>query len=339
MYSRSSDAPRAALFTGLLVFLLFGCGVGAVGVASFAAPVIELRRIEFDVKDHDRKNSGAVVLTGVFELRSSDRRFGGLSGLSLSPDNRLHAISDRGHWMSATMVSDREGRLADLTDWEIGALLTPDGAPVRGRFADAEALARQPDGGLLVAFEQAHRLWRYSAPGGFRSAPVAVPLPPEISEAPANGGIEAIAVLPDGRLLAIAEEFKNADGSSRGWLMENGRFGEIAYSPADGYNVTDCAALKNGDVLVLERRFFPVGMMRARVARLPARTLVAGARLAGEELFRIEPPVAAENFEGIAAWEDPLMGTMIYLVSDDNYLFFQRTLLLQFRWMRPQSGE
>jgi hypothetical protein len=338
MHSSLAEAPpRAALFTGVLIFFLFGCGAGAGPGTSTGAPVVELRRIEFDAKDQDRKNSGGVILMGIFQLRSNDRRFGGLSGLSLTPDGRLHAISDRGHWMSAAMVSDEEGRLVDLTEWEIGALLTPEGAPVRGRFADAEALTRDLDGALLVAFEQAHRLWRYPAPGGFRFPPLPVPLPPEISKAPANGGLEALTVLPDGRLLAIAEEFKNADGSSKGWLIENGRFAEIAYVPSEGYNATDCVALNNGDVLVLERRFFPLGMLRARVARLPARSLVPGARLVGEELFRVDPPLAAENFEGIAAWEDPLKGTMIYLVSDDNYLPFQRTLLLQFRWLRPQK--
>jgi hypothetical protein len=333
MYFRPATA---ALITGVLIFSLPGCGVGTGGNASSGAALVELRRIEFDSKDQ-ALDSAEISLMSVSQLRSDDRRFGGLSGLSVTRDGRLYAVSDRGYWMSATMVSDEEGRLVDLTEWEIGALLTPEGAPVRGRLADAEALTRQPDGSFIVAFEQEHRLWRYPAPGGFRFPSLPVPLPPEISQAPANEGLEAITVLPDGRLLAIAEGFKNADGSSKGWLIENGRFAEIAYLPAEGYNATDCAALNNGDVLVLERRFFPLGILRARVARLPAQSLVPGARLAGEELFRVAPPLAAENFEGIAAWEDPLNGTMIYLVSDDNYFSFQRTLLLQFRWLRPQK--
>jgi hypothetical protein len=336
MYFGSAAAPlQAAVFTAVFVSFLFGCGAGAGGKAS-SAPVVELRRIEFDAKDNDLKNAGGVVLTGAFQLRSNDRRFGGLSGLSVTPDGKLHAISDRGYWMSATMVSDDEGRLGELTGWEIGALLDPDGAPVLGRYADAEGLARGADGSFVVAFEQAHRLWRYPGPGGLRFSPLSLGLPEEISKAPANGGIEAIAVLPDGRLLAIAEAFKNSDGSSKGWLIENGRFAEIAYVPAEGYHATDCVALNDGDVLVLERRLFPWGILRARVARLASESLVPGARLAGEELFRVEPPLAAENFEGIAAREDPSRGTMIYLVSDDNYLFFQRTLLLQFRWRRPR---
>jgi hypothetical protein len=36
-----------------------------------------------------------------------------------------------------------------------------------------------------------------------------------------------------------------------------------------------------------------------------------------------------DNFEGIAVRETH-EGTMIFMVSDDNYFTFQRTLLLQF---------
>jgi len=39
--------------------------------------------------------------------------------------------------------------------------------------------------------------------------------------------------------------------------------------------------------------------------------------------------LAAENYEGIAV-EQTSKGTMIFIVSDDNYSSFQQTLLLQF---------
>jgi hypothetical protein len=55
-----------------------------------------------------------------------------------------------------------------------------------------------------------------------------------------------------------------------------------------------------------------------------------GARLLGEELLKLEYPLNVDNFEGVAVQEDP-RGTIIYIVSDDNYNPFQRTLLLQFR--------
>jgi hypothetical protein len=48
--------------------------------------------------------------------------------------------------------------------------------------------------------------------------------------------------LPDGRLLALTEEFHNPDGSFKGWLIEGERFFEVSYLPTEGFQVTDCAA-------------------------------------------------------------------------------------------------
>ena len=60
-------------------------------------------------------------------------------------------------------------------------------------------------------------------------------------------------------------------------------------------------------------------------------SLRPGARLKGKEIIRIERPLVVDNFEGIAVREDARLGTLIYIISDDNYNPFQRTLLLQFR--------
>ncbi len=74
---------------------------------------------------------------------------------------------------------------------------------------------------------------------------------------------------------------------------------------------TDCAALNNGDVLVLERRYVPFGILSARLTRVKAGGLRPGAKLAGKELLKLEQPLAVENFEGIAGstnfeWNDDL---------------------------------
>ena len=99
--------------------------------------------------------------------------------------------------------------------------------------------------------------------------------------------------------------------------------------PAKGFRVTDCAALKNGDVVVLERRYVPFGVLSARLTLVDGTTIMPGGKLKGRELLRIEPPLVTENYEGLAV-QPTAQGTMIYLVSDDNYNPFQETLLLQF---------
>ena len=135
--------------------------------------------------------------------------------------------------------------------------------------------------------------------------------------------------MPDGKLLALTEEFANPDGSFKGWLLDGNRFAGLSYLPTKGFRVTDCAALKNGDVLVLERRYVPIGVLSARLTLVDGTTIMPGGKLSGREILRIEHPLVVENFEGLAV-QQTAQGTMIYLVSDDNFNPFQETLLLQF---------
>ena len=51
----------------------------------------------------------------------------------------------------------------------------------------------------------------------------------------------------------------------------------------------------------------------------------------GVELAQLVPPFTVDNFEGLAVFPDKRGGTIIYILSDDNFNPLQRTLLLQFR--------
>jgi hypothetical protein len=293
-------------------------------------PLVELVPIDVDPKQPERKIFGSLTLLSAFQLESKDKRFGGLSGLSIGADGKLYAVSDRGYWLSAGMRMDPNGALLSLIDWQIAPILTTTNTPVTGGLRDAEALARARDGSFLVAFEGVHRIWRYSRPPEtFESTPIPVPTPSAVARVPANGGIEGLAVLPDGRLLALTEEFENPDRSFKGWIIDNGQFAELSYVPAEGFRVTDCAGLNNGDVLVLERRYVPFGILSARLTLVKANSLQPGAKLTGQELLKLEQPLAVQNFEAVAT-QQTSKGTMIYIVSDDNYSPFQQTLIMQF---------
>jgi hypothetical protein len=314
----------------LLTLSLLACGLPQNAPADEADLRVELSPINLDSKNPQRRQFGNLTLLSAFQLRSKDQRFGGLSGLSVGSDGKLYAVSDRGYWLSAAMKSEADGALVDLADWRITPILTPSNKPVAGKWRDAEALTRDRDGSFLVAFEGVHRIWRYRPPPlTFESTPVDVPLPPGVKRAPSNGGIEGLAVLSDGRLLALTEEYENPDGSSKGWLIHKDQFMELSYLPAPGFRVTDCAALTNGDLIVLERRYVRFGILSARLTLVKAKSIQPGAKLAGQELVKLEQPLAVDNFEGIAVQPSP-RGTIIYLVSDDNYSPFQQTLLLQF---------
>jgi hypothetical protein len=325
--------PRRALTALLVVFCLssvLACGKYSPSSVTASDFRVQLKPTELDLNDPQRINFDRLKLLGAFELRSNDTRFGGLSGLAVGSDGRLYAVSDRGFWLSAGIHLHANGRLSDLTDWHISPLLTPVKRPVSTGLRDAEGLAQSPDGSFLVSFENNHRIWRYPRPPEtVTSAALPVPIPNEILRAPRNGGLEAISARPDGRIFAIAERVENPDGSFKAWIIENGRGENLSYVAAAGFNAADAVTLRGGDALVLERRYQVPLTFAARLSLIKAPQIRPGAVLKGEEILRLEPPLSTDNFEGVAVM-DTSAGTVIFLVSDDNYFSFQRTLLLQF---------
>ena len=89
--------------------------------------------------------------------------------------------------------------------------------------------------------------------------------------------------------------------------------------------------LPNGDILVLTRHYTVLGGARVRLERLPAAAIDAGTTLQGTLLARFRHPLTVDNFEGVAAVQGEDGATLVYILSDDNFNFFQRTLLLLFR--------
>jgi hypothetical protein len=249
----------------------------------------------------------------------------GLSGLHLSPDLRLSAVSDRGRWLTARLLL-RDDRPIGLDEIRTGALRNGDGTPLRrGLRGDAEALARLPDGTWLIAYERWHRIRAHrpglDAPGRYVDAPA------ELARAPANAGLEAMTVLPDGRILLIAEGMEAGPGLRRAWLGRPGAWTALAYRPAPGMDPVDATTLPDGDVLVLERSFSLLGGFGGRLVRLPQAALAGPVLEPGAVLLRIEPPLPVDNYEGVAAAR---VGgrTLVALVSDDNEHMLQRSWLL-----------
>jgi hypothetical protein len=319
---------RGYIGTTLLLVLISSCSIPPQPALVQSFP------FEFESKEHERTTLDGLTLLSAFEFRSRHPHFGGISGLTISADEKLYAVSDRGYWIAARMRHDNEGRLIELFDWEIKPILTPEGIPTDGLLTDAEALASAPDGSLLVGFEQIHRLWRYPPPPKtFDSPAQPIKTPDGLAKAPRNGGLECVAVLPDGRIFVIAEELQNRDGSFKGWLIDNESSAALSYEPSANFHASDCAALPNGDVIVLERRLSIFLSFSARLKRIRAESIRPHAVLKGEELLRLDPPRRLDNFEGIAVREDQ-GETLIYLISDDNFHPLQRTLLLQFRLPR-----
>jgi hypothetical protein len=307
------------------------------------AETIEVRAypVPLNPRDEGETRAGSLEYLAGFALASSDTRWGGFSSMILATTgDALVAVADQGHWLTLDLVHDAAGRLTGVGGAEMGPLLGPGGVALDGKgAADAEGMTLGPDGGLLVSFERDHRIWRYGGSGAggaeaFAATPAAFPAPKAIVMLPGNSGLETIATLADGRVLALAEGAEAAAGDIPGWLLQDGRWEPLAWTRTAPYRPTDAAVLPDGDLLVLERRYTAARGPGMRLSVVAAGSIVAGAHLAGAELTQLGMPRSVDNFEGVAARAAPGGGMLIYILSDDNTNLLQRTLLLQFLW-RP----
>lgn len=273
---------------------------------------------------------GALEFRGAVAIRSSDERFGGLSGLHVSPDGRhLVAVTDHGSWLTARLVYDDRGRLEDVRDAEMGPLRGPDGRRLgeEKEDHDAEALTLAGDGTFLVSFEGRHRIYEYAE--GIDGPADPLPRPDGLEDAPANRGVEALVTLADGRLLALTEGF----GENRlftGWIWRRGRWLPVAYRARWDSSPADAALLPSGDVLVLERGDNDEDEPVVRIQRIRRGAVGRNEELEGETLVELRPPLLTEAFEGLSCREGEDGEPLIYVISDNGFDDETPTVLVMF---------
>jgi hypothetical protein len=315
------------------VLLLLAALLAAVPVWAGEAVAIRAAAIALNPDAPDQTVVGRLRLRAALDLRAEHAAFGGWSGLEILPGNRLLAVSDQGHWLAASLVFDRTGRLTGLDRATIEPLRQPDGRASASKLDnDAESLRLDRDGSLLVGFEQRHRVLRYPLDAdGMPGVPTPVAVPVSVRQQPRNGGLEALAVLAGGELAMFSEDLRDKAGNAVGWLRDgNGAWHWIFLRIPEPLKPVDAAILPDGDLLVLERRFSLLGGPGMRLVRIARRDIAPGAVLEGETLADLAPPLAVDNFEALAVARDAAGRTLLYVLSDDNFSSLQRTLLLQF---------
>lgn len=344
------SAPRKAGMSRRLVFAIVlaavaGAAPPAATQAPFraaAAPIgieVEAVPIEaFDARAPERRRVGALEFIGGMELKSRYREFGGFSGLRMLPDGeRFVALSDRGFWFTGRIVY-AHGRPAGIAQAQMAPMLGPDGRTLNARgWYDTESLAADEAGTLYVGIERVHRIVRFDfdRSGVFaRGEPIAVPA--EFSRLPANKGIEALAFVPDGQalagtLIAISERGLDRAGNIRAFLIGGPTPGEFTVKRRDGFDVSDCALLPSGDLVLLERRFSWISGMAMRLRRIAMGAIRPGALVDGPTLMSADMGSQIDNMEGLGIHRGLAGDTVLTVISDDNFSFLQRTLLLQFR--------
>lgn len=294
---------------------------------------------QFSPGDNNKSATSTLVLGAVkLANRAPDHLpLHGLSGLAWLPDaGHLLAVTDQGELL-VLRPEFAEGRLRDVQFIGRHALRDARGEPLTGLARDAEGmtLLPGPDGemSLAVSFEQYPRVDRYSLDGRWLGS---LDLPPALLEAarqqPGNHGLEALALLRDGRLVAGLERSESSRSDLlRLWGTDGQRWTFPARARGGALVALD--ALPDGSLLALERRYLsPLAPLIISVHRLvPGKGEVAAEAIAQ---FSSAQGWPVDNFEGLAA-----LGDDEYLiVSDDNANPLQSTLLVHLRLPPSHAG-
>lgn len=292
-------------------------------------PVIHAVRVPLDPADPARRRAGWLTFLGGVRLTSPDPTFGGFSALRVEGD-RFTLLSDGGNVVRFRL--DGQGRVSAPSFAEL-----PNG-PGRGwekRDRDSESLTTDPaTGDVLVGFENSDEIWRYDSSLARVRGHSA---PPAMKRWDENGGAEAMVRLRGGATIVFAEttDWRGPVGKvairfsgdpsrypRRGW-----RFG---YLPPRYYRASDAALLPDGRILVLNRRFALPFRFSAKLTIVDPAAIRPGALVEGTEIATLAAPLIHDNFEGLAVVREGGR-TTVWIVSDDNQSWLERTLLLKFR--------
>jgi hypothetical protein len=329
---RLFDATRRLLAAAIVL-------LAAPALAQPNAPGrIEIRAqpiTSFDNRDHDLRRFGKLEFRGGLDLTSSSKDFGGISALLMEPDgSHFIALTDKARWLRGRIVY-RGFVPIGIADAEMAPMIDTNGKRLAARgWYDTESIAE--DGGTLyVGIERVHRIVKFDfAKNGLRAPAIPIPVPAEFTGLPWNKSLEALAVVPKGlplagTLIAITEAALDASGNIKAFLIGGPSPGSFSVARTDDFDVSDCAILPGGDLLLLERRF---SWLRSavRIRRIPSGELLPGAVANGSVIFYADFGQQIDNFEGLGVHRAASGETVLTLVSDDNFSPLQRTLLMQF---------
>lgn len=294
-------------------------------------------------------------LVGSFNWRQSeDPRFGGLSGLEVYDSGRKFvALSDRPALFHG-IFQRKGGRItgvrstpAERITSDLGAFIDELGG------TDTEGLAMADDGRLYVSIEGFHVVnflesgaltINWVAPGS------------EFATLPANSGLEAVTLDPDGRVIAIPEldEGKDpfpvfrlaghpvprpdmpgatqvsaarppdpdADWSQPYTLRRDGDFVPVGADTGP-----------DGRLYLLERKAFGLFPFSSRVRSFA----FTPDGLTDEHLLLHTHYFTHDNLEGLSVWQDESGDIRVTMISDDNFNPLQRTEFVEYR-LRDGQG-
>ncbi|WP_415639340.1 esterase-like activity of phytase family protein, partial [Paracoccus nototheniae] len=153
-----------------------------------------------------------------------------------------------------------------------------------------------------------------------------LPRPPKLPGMGQNSGLEALAIRDDGLIVAVPERSAN-ESTPFTVLAFDGAWSDYAQIRRDPRWLAVGADFgPDGWFYLLERDFRGILGFATRVRRMQ---LTPGV-LQDDEILLETSPLQYDNLEGISVWHDGT-GIRITMISDDNFLFLQRTEIVEYR--------
>lgn len=316
----------------------------AAGWAQGALPSLDARVTDLCEPVSTCEHIGKLRPLGMLDLPErtvNGLRFSGLSGLAWDEDeNLLYALGDHGILFHLRPVF-RNNQLVDVVLRHAAALIDPrTRRPVRWTRSDAEGLdilngrnGKQGDSELLISFEREPRIARYRPDGThIGDVPLAAALREVKRYRGGNTMLESVCQHPhEGPLTVPEAPLDNISAVARLYRMD----GTSWRFPASRGGIVALECLPDGNILVMERSYSTLSLHWITTLRrllLPAGT-PSDSLLAAETVTTLDSHqgLRIDNFEGLTRHRD----NRFFMVSDDNGVFIQRTLLLYFELVEP----
>ncbi len=335
MHRRMRSRMRSRLFRLSMLIALLVLSVGGLRyIRHNDSQSIALQPLLLDPGRPALKTVGELTFLNAWQLNSLNSDFGGISALMALKDGRFVGLSDAG-----TLIGFGLRNNASADRPFIAPLPGTMGPNIGFEDRDAEGIAYNPaTGQFWISYEAKHAIRRFTPSlsridGKFTA--------PEMRLWGSNSGAEAIVRFTDGRFAVFSEGMDMPDGSYMA-LMFSGdpvepgsSYFPFGYRPPAGFKATDAAILPNGKLLVLNRRIgFPEGFS-AKLTVVDPKMIARGRTISGKLLATLTAPLLVDNMEGLTITQEKGR-TIIWMISDNNFNAWQRTILMKFTLSPPK---
>ena len=268
------------------------------------------------------RTQGGFTVTGLWRLTARTDAFGGYSAMLLAPDS-IRLFSDKGFLLTLPRPGARtqqvRGGITPFGNREIG-------------LRDIESATADPaTGRFWVGYEHRHTIARYGADGAALGE-----LYPDYTQGwYANGGLEGIVRLADGRFIALKES------GGRGFLYAGDPLAgapplPFAVAPPGGFSITDVAQMPDGRVLLVLRRLgLHLPPLETMLAIADPALIDPGTPWRITPLVRIEDLLPRDNYEAVAVEPGAGGRLTVWVASDDNQSALQQNVLARLAFTTP----